>query len=139
MLLRESDAMAGPPTEFDPVPPDVAARPTVKLPRRSASRRVVPRRRAPVWVAATVTTLWAALVSYVPVLALVGLLTQVGGGPPVVARIRFGTAVWLLRPGAPPSLGGGRGALGPRAGPGPAARRGGPRPGPHPPRPPRAR
>jgi uncharacterized protein DUF6350 len=105
--------MAGTPTEFEPVPPEVAARPTVKLPRQR--RGEPPRRRAPVWLAATITTVWAALVSYVPVLVLVGLLTQVRGGPSVVERFRFGTAFWLLAHGVPLSVGGDRLTLVPLA------------------------
>jgi hypothetical protein len=58
---------------------------------------------------------WAALVSYVPVLVLVGLLTQVGGGPSVHDRFRFGTAVWLLGHGVPLRLGGDRITLVPLA------------------------
>src|SRR5256885_12435052 len=102
--------MAGTPTEFEPVPPEVAARPTVKLPRQRPGSPA--RRRAPVWVAASVTTVWAALVSYVPVVLVVGLLTQVGGGPSLVDRLRFGTGLWLLGHGVPMTIGGGPGKLG---------------------------
>src|SRR2546421_457121 len=104
--------MAGTPTEFEPVPPDVAAHPTVKLPRQ---RTRPTRRRAPVWLAAAVTTVWAAAVSYLPVLGLVMLLGQVSGGAPVGARLTFGTAFWLLAHGVPLSLGGDRLALVPLA------------------------
>jgi len=88
------------PTEFEPVSAEVAARPTVRLPRQ---RRPV-RRRAPLALAATVTTVWAALVSYLPVVALVGLVTghlQISGG----------TGAWLLAHGTPLSTGAGRVAL----------------------------
>src|SRR2546430_104901 len=95
--------MAGTPTEFEPVPPEVMARPTVRL------RRPV-RRRAPVLVAATVTTLWAALVSYLPVVALVGLLTGAWG-----SAFRFGTGFWLLGHGVPVTVGEERLALVPLA------------------------
>ncbi|TML25564.1 MAG: hypothetical protein E6G35_12055 [Actinobacteria bacterium] len=104
--------MAGTPTEFEPVPPDVAAHPTVKLPRQ---RTRPTRRRAPVWLAAAVTTVWAAAVSYLPVLGLVMLLGQVSGGAPIGARLTFGTAFWLLAHGVPLSLGGDRLALVPLA------------------------
>src|SRR2546429_7217530 len=90
--------MAGTPTEFEPVPPEVAARPTVRLPRQRG--RPV-RRRAPLALAATVTTTWAALVSYIPVVALVGLLTG-------HLEIPGGTRAWLLAHGAPLSTGAGR-------------------------------
>src|SRR2546423_9926511 len=100
--------MAGPPTEFEPVPPDVAAHPTVKLPRQ---RTRPTRRRAPVWLAAAVTTVWAAAVSYLPVLGLVMLLGQVSGGAPARARPALATAPCLLAPRGPLSLG--RGPLAP--------------------------
>src|SRR2546423_11854603 len=96
--------MAGPPTEFEPVPPDVAAHPTVKLPRQ---RTRPTRRRAPVWLAAAVTTVWAAAVSYLPVLGLVMLLGQVSGGGPLGARPALRTPLWLPGPGGPPFPGGG--------------------------------
>jgi hypothetical protein len=100
--------MAGTPTEFEPVPPEIAARPTVRLPRQRG--RPV-RRRAPVALAAAVTTGWAALVSYVPVLMLVGLLTSITGGASWAGTFRFGTAAWLLGHGVPLSAGTGRFAL----------------------------
>src|SRR2546421_5836333 len=115
--------MAGPPTEFEPVRPAVAAHPTVKLPRQ---RTRPTRRRAPVWLAAAVTTVWAAAVSYLPVLGLVMLLGQVSGGAPIGARLTFGTAFWLLAHGVPLSLGGDRLALVPLAVSGLAAGRGPP-------------
>src|SRR5437016_5955258 len=101
--------MAGIPTEYEPVPPDVAAQPTVKLSRQRRGSPV--RRGAPVWLVATVTAVWAAAVSYVPVLVLVLLGGQVGGGEPMAVRLRFGTAFWLLGHGVPLSLGGNRLAL----------------------------
>src|SRR5437870_5582911 len=104
--------MAGTPTEFEPVPPDVAARPTVRLPRQRG--RPV-RRRAPVALAAAVTAGWAAIVSYVPVLALVGLLSAVTGGASVGGVFRFGTAAWLLAHGVALTSGAGRYGLVPLA------------------------
>jgi Family of unknown function (DUF6350) len=83
---------------FPPVPPDVAERPTVRLPR---PRRPVPRRRAPLALAALVTTGWAAIVSYLAVLGSVALVTLVGGGASLAATARFGTAGWLLAHGVP--------------------------------------
>src|SRR2546421_12743683 len=105
--------MAGPPTEFEPVPPDVAAHPTVKLPRQ---RTRPTRRRAPVWLAAAVTTVWAAAVSYLPVLGLVMLLGQVSGGAPVGGRVALGTPLWLPAPRGPLFPGGGPRAPGPPGG-----------------------
>src|SRR5882757_9586505 len=94
-------------------PEDMATRtplsrqPTVRLAARRGStrpgrpnRRV--RRRAPVLGAAAVTTVWASVVSYAPVLALVALVTTVGGGgAPVRVILRLGTAGWLLAHGVP--------------------------------------
>lgn len=77
---------------------------------RSASRRPVRRRRAPVLVAAAVTTGWAAAVSYLSVVAVVGLAVLVGGGATVPVVLRFGTAGWLLAHGVP--LGTSAGPLG---------------------------
>src|SRR2546423_9083673 len=91
--------MAGPPTEFEPVPPDVAAHPTVKLPRQ---RTRPTRRRAPVWLAAAVTTVWAAAVSYLPVLGLVMLLGQVSGGAAVGAPPDLRTPLLGPGPRGPP-------------------------------------
>ncbi|OLB79838.1 MAG: hypothetical protein AUI14_09125 [Actinobacteria bacterium 13_2_20CM_2_71_6] len=62
------------------------------------------RRRAPLLLAAAVTTGWAAIVSYVPVVALAGLLTG-------ALSFRFGTAAWLLAHGVPMRIGGDRFAL----------------------------
>jgi hypothetical protein len=59
------------------------------------------RRRAPLALAATVTTVWAALVSYVPVVALVALLTN-------HIQIPGGTGGWLLAHGVPLDTGAGR-------------------------------
>src|SRR5689334_22192287 len=50
------------------------------------------RRRAPLALAATVTTAWATLVSYVPVVTVVSLLTG-------HLEIRAGTGGWLLAHG----------------------------------------
>jgi hypothetical protein len=91
--------MAGTPTEFEPVagfepvPPDAAARPTVRPPRQPGRRA---RRRAPVLLTATVTASWAAIVSYVPVLVLVGLLLRADA-----TTFRLGTGTWLLAHGVP--------------------------------------
>ncbi len=59
-------------------------------------------RRAPVALAAAVTTSWAALVSLTPVLALVALAAFSGGeGPGPAALLRIGLAGWLLAHGVP--------------------------------------
>jgi hypothetical protein len=64
---------------------------------------------------AAVTAGWAAIVSYVPVLALVGLLTGVAGGSSVGAVFRLGTAAWLLTHGVTLTGGAGRYGLVPLA------------------------
>jgi len=66
---------------------------------RPAVPRPPVRRRAPVLLAATVTTVWAALVSYLPVLILAGLVTSWR------SAFRFGTAGWLLGHGVPLAVG----------------------------------
>src|SRR2546429_3006393 len=81
--------MTGTPTE---------SQPTVRLPRQ---RERPVRRRAPLALAATVTTGWAALVSYVPVVALIALLTH-------HIQIPGGTGGWLLAHGVPLDTGAGR-------------------------------
>ena len=64
-------------------------------------------RRAPVLLAAAVTAGWAAVVSYVSVLAVVTLLVMVSGGAPVPVVLRFGTGGWLLAHGVPLHTGAG--------------------------------
>jgi hypothetical protein len=93
-----------------PNPDDDAAtrlenRETVRLPiqRRPVSRAAPPRaRKAPLALAAGVTTLWAAVVSFVPMLVIVGLvyaLDQSGVGAGRI--VRFGLSAWLLAHGVP--------------------------------------
>src|SRR5690348_16365676 len=92
--------------------PDVTSPPRP----RSAGRGYGARRRAPVLVAALVTTLWAAAVSYAVVVAAVALVTHVGGdGLPVRGVFRFASAGWLLAHGVPLVTGGGRLDLAPLA------------------------
>jgi hypothetical protein len=82
-----------------------------------ASRGAYPtRRRAPVLVAALVTTVWGALLSYLTVVAAVALVTDVGGGgAPTGVVFRFGTAGWLLAHGVPITHSGGELGLAPLA------------------------
>jgi hypothetical protein len=77
----------------------MAGTPTTEL--TAAPGKAPVRRRAPLVLAATVTTTWAALVSYVPVVAAVSL---------AVGRFEAhgGTGVWLLAHGVPLSTGAGR-------------------------------
>jgi len=93
----------------------LANRETVRLPvqrrPRPAAKAV---RRAPLALAATVTTVWAALVSLAPMLAVVALVHAMdssGASPGVVARL--GLAAWLLAHGVPVEVGVGPIALAP--------------------------
>jgi hypothetical protein len=52
-------------------------------------------------VAAAVTTGWAAIVSYAPVVAVVALVAAVSGGGSAGAALRLGTGAWLLGHGVP--------------------------------------
>lgn len=80
----------------------LADRETVRLPiqRRSTRGRPPgrrPARRAPLLLAATVTTLWAAVVTLVPTLLVVWLLHAVdSSGAPLWQILRVGAAGWLL-------------------------------------------
>ncbi|MFF5230119.1 DUF6350 family protein [Dactylosporangium sp. NPDC000521] len=80
----------------------LAERETVRLPiqRRSTRGRPPgrrPARRAPLILAATVTTLWAAVVTLVPTLVVVWLLHAVdSSGAPLMQILRVGAAGWLL-------------------------------------------
>ncbi|MEN3308768.1 MAG: hypothetical protein V7603_4970 [Micromonosporaceae bacterium] len=90
--------------------PDVMRRPRATGGARS------PRRRAPVLVAALVTTGWASIVSYAVVVAAVALVTGVSGdGASVRVVFRYGTAGWLLAHGVPLGTGGGQFRLAPLA------------------------
>jgi hypothetical protein len=92
--------------------PGAPTRPVVTVPRQ---RRQVRRRRAPVLVAAVVTTTWAALVSYLSVVAVVGLVVLISGGARLPVVLRFGTGGWLLAHGVPVDTGAGRIGLVPLA------------------------
>lgn len=66
-------------------------------PRSGASRRG----RAPLVVAATVNTLWAALVSYLPIAAATWLVRLAEGESSLPGAARIGLAAWLLGHGVP--------------------------------------
>jgi hypothetical protein len=81
-------------------PPESPSRPTPDVP--APRRPPVPgsARRAPVALAAAVTTTWAALVSLAPVLTVVLLASLVAGaGAPLGQVIRVALAGWLLAHG----------------------------------------
>ena len=87
----------------------LGGRETVKLPgRRKPPAR--PRRRAPLPVAALFATLWAALLSYLPVAAVIGLARTLEGAGGLGGAAHAGLAAWLLGHGVP--LGTSIGALG---------------------------
>lgn len=79
-------------------PDDSGNRETVVLPQQRGRRRPG---RAPLVVAAGFATLWAALLSYLPVAVVMGLAraTEGAGGLPGAARV--GLAGWLLGHGVP--------------------------------------
>ncbi|MCO8277167.1 DUF6350 family protein [Actinoplanes sp. TRM 88003] len=86
-----------------------ANRETVRLPtqRRPPPR---PQSRAPLPVAAAFATLWAALLSYVPVAAVVGLARTLEGSGGLGGAAHAGLAGWMLGHGVP--IGTSIGALG---------------------------
>jgi hypothetical protein len=86
----------------------LAARETVKVPgrRRPPERR----RRAPLPIAAAFATLWAALLSYLPVAAVIGLARTLEGAGGLGGAVHAGLAGWLLGHGVP--IGTSIGALG---------------------------
>src|SRR5689334_25192884 len=102
--------MAGTPDDTTRTP--VAERPVPRQQRPrpgSGTRPAANRRRAPLPVAAAITTLWAALVSYGVVVGAVALASTVGGGTASARGVlRAGTAAWLLAHGVPLVTGGGR-------------------------------
>src|SRR5690349_10506230 len=87
----------------------LANRETVRLPtqRRPPQR---PQSRAPLPVAAAFATLWAALLSYVPVAAVVGLARTLEGSGGLGGAAHAGLAGWMLGHGVP--IGTSIGALG---------------------------
>ncbi|GAA0730339.1 hypothetical protein Drose_33700 [Dactylosporangium roseum] len=71
--------------------------PIQRRPTRGKGPARRPARRAPLALAATVTTLWAAVVSLVPTLVVVWLLHAVdSSGAPAGQVLRLGLAGWLL-------------------------------------------
>jgi uncharacterized protein DUF6350 len=77
----------------------LGGRETVKLPdRRRPPRRT---RRAPLPVAAAFATGWAALLSYLPVAAVIGLARTLEGAGGLGGAAHAGAAGWLLGHGVP--------------------------------------
>jgi hypothetical protein len=86
----------------------LGARETVTVPeqRRPAERR----RRAPLPIAAAFATVWAAVLSYLPVAAVIGLARTIEGQGGLGGAAHAGLAGWLLGHGVP--IGTSIGALG---------------------------
>jgi Family of unknown function (DUF6350) len=85
-----------------PATPDhtLATRDTVRLPIKRPVRR--PARRAPLALAAVVTTVWAALVSLAPIVVVVALANMIDTSGAAAGRVaRLGLAAWLLAHGVP--------------------------------------
>jgi hypothetical protein len=74
-------------------------RPTVKVPGQRRPPETV--RRAPLPVAAGFAMLWAALLSYLPVAAVIGLARTFEGQGGLAGAARGGLAGWLLGHGVP--------------------------------------
>lgn len=77
----------------------LGGRETVKLPGQRRPPR--PRRRAPLPVAVAFATLWAALLSYLPVAAVIGLARTLEGSGGLSGAAHAGLAGWLLGHGVP--------------------------------------
>ena len=80
-------------------PQELARRETVRLPHQR--RSVDQAGRAPLIVAAGFATVWAALVSYVPVAAVIGLARTLEGAGGLGGAALAGLAGWLLGHGVP--------------------------------------
>jgi hypothetical protein len=107
------------PTPEDDAATRLANRETVRLPVQRRPARPVrarPARRAPLALAAAVTTGWAALVSLAPMLVVVALLHAIDASGASANRVaRLGLAGWLLAHGVPVGTGIGRVSLAPLA------------------------
>jgi uncharacterized protein DUF6350 len=86
----------------------LGARETVKVPGQR--RPPQPSRRAPLPVAAAFATIWAALLSYLPVAAVIGMARTIEGEGGLGGAAHAGLAGWLLGHGVP--IGTSIGALG---------------------------
>ncbi|MEU4158870.1 DUF6350 family protein [Actinoplanes sp. NPDC026670] len=73
-------------------------RETVRVPTQ---RRPPPGRGAPLPVAALFATMWAALITYLPVAAVIGLARTLEGSGGLAAAAHAGLAGWLLGHGVP--------------------------------------
>jgi hypothetical protein len=79
---------------------DIGNRETVRLPAQRP-RPGARTNRAPLIVAAGFATLWAALLSYLPVAVVLGLARSIEGAGGVLPAARIGLGAWLLGHGVP--------------------------------------
>jgi hypothetical protein len=79
---------------------ELANRETVHLPAQRG-RPAPPSGRAPLVVAAGFATLWAALLSYLPVAVVMGLARSFEGAGGILGSARVGLGAWLLGHGVP--------------------------------------
>jgi len=104
MTLTPDDRSAG------PVQSDVANRPTVALPgqrRPHDAGRSPASGRGPVVVIVAANSLWAAVVSMLPVVVVVqALLLVASPDPGTGSTLKYSAAAWLLANGVPLTLGG---------------------------------
>jgi hypothetical protein len=86
---------------------DPGGRVTVAAPAARRETAPPPTARAPLVVAAGVNALWAAMLSFLPMLGTVAAVTLIGPSrPPLGDTIRFGTGAFLLAHGVPLVLAG---------------------------------
>ncbi|WP_306209995.1 cell division protein PerM [Actinoplanes sp. RD1] len=105
-LVRETVPVAvRPPQDQPTVRVEPAARPapgdreTVRLPRQR--KPADSRKRPPLLVAAAFATIWAALLSYLPVALVIGLARTLEGQGGLLPALHAGLAGWLLGHGVP--------------------------------------
>lgn len=105
-MTASSDETTG--TTEPVVSDELAGAVTVALPpRRDAVGKPRPVRRAPLAVAASINALWAAVVSFVPMLGTVAAVTLIGPNrPPLGPTVRFAIGGWLLAHGVPLAISG---------------------------------
>lgn len=115
LAVRRTVRITPAPDDPEPDPGAVANRQTVPLPRQRPAAETS-RRGAPLPVAAGVAALWAALVTFVPVAAVVMLLQAGEGGPFAIGPpVRITAAGWLLAHGTPVQTAAGEIGLAPLA------------------------
>ncbi len=97
-VVRDTAAIDRTTQELPPDDAMLGRRDTVRVPTQ---RRPPAGRRAPLVVAALFATLWAALLSYLPVAAVIGLARTLEGSGGLLGAAHAGLAGWLLGHGVP--------------------------------------